>query len=109
MKYVIMESRLDLLINDFITNLTGGGVLKRHNHPNSAVDYIWWTDLNDRTVFEADDADEGLSLGVREDMWKSVNRMFSLSDYDTDKAFMTWMFNYNGIKFPSGIYTFEEG
>ena len=97
------ESRLNLLINDYINNLTGG-VLKRHKHPNSAVDYIWWTDLNDRIVFEAQDADEGLSLGVREDMWNSVNRMFSLSSYDTDIVFLKWM---NGMKFPSGVYTFE--
>jgi hypothetical protein len=106
MKYLIAESRLNLLINDYINNLTGG-VLERHKHPNSAVDYIWWTDLNDRSVFEADDADEGLSLGVREDIWNSVNRMFSLSSYETDIAFLKWMFNYNGMKFPSGVYTFE--
>jgi hypothetical protein len=107
MKYLITESRLDKLVNDFINELTGG-VLERHKHPNAMVDYIWWTDLEGRTIFEQDDIDEGLSLGVREDIWNSVNRMFSLSSYDTDIAFQKWMFNYNGMKFPAGVYTFES-
>lgn len=107
MNYIITESRLETLISNFITELTGG-VLKRHKHPNSAVDYIWFTDLKDDTIFEVDDADEGLSLGVREDIWNSVNRMFSLPSYNTDMAFQKWMWNYNGMKFPSGVYTFEH-
>jgi hypothetical protein len=107
MKYLITESRLDEMIDDYITNITGG-VLERHKHPNTMVDYIWWTDLEGRTVFEQFDADEGLSLGVREDMWNSVYLMFSLSTNNTDIAFLKWMFNYNGMKFPSGVYTFEN-
>ena len=107
MKYIITESRLDKLVNDFINELTGG-VLERNKHPNDMVDYIWWTDLKGRTIFEQDDTDEGLSLGVREDIWNSVNRMFSLSSYDTHIAFQKWMFNYNGTKFPAGVYTFES-
>ena len=107
MKYIITESRLDKLTNDFINELTGG-VLERHKHPNAMVDYIWWTDLEGRTIFEQDDIDEGLSLGVREDIWNSVNRMFSFSSNNTDIAFLKWMFNYNGMKFPSGVYTFES-
>ena len=106
MKYLIAESRLNLLINDYINNLTGG-VLERHKHPSSMVGYIWWTDLKDKTIFEAQDADEGLGLGVREDIWNSVNRMFSSSSYETDTAFQKWMWNHNGMKFPSGVYTFE--
>jgi len=106
MKYIITESRLDDMIHKFITNLTGGQLI-RHKHPSAMVNYIWWTDLGGRTIFEADDDDKGLSLGVREDIWNLVNRLFSINNYDTDKAFMTWMENYNGMKFPSGVYTFE--
>ena len=106
MNYIITESRIEKLISGFIGELTGG-VLERHKHPSSMVDYIWWTDLKDKTIFEAQDADEGLSLGVREDIWNSVNRMFSSSSYETDIAFQKWMWNHNGMKFPSGVYTFE--
>ena len=60
-------------------------------------------------VFEITDTDEGLGLGVLESLWNSVNRMFSLSGYDTDKAIIKWMRNYNGMKFPGGVYTFENG
>jgi hypothetical protein len=107
MKYLITESRLDEMIDDYITNITGG-VLELHKHPNAMFDYVWWTDLEGRSIFEGYNNNEGLSLGVREDIWNSVNRMFSLSSNNTDIAFLKWMFNYNGMKFPSGVYTFEN-
>ena len=106
MKYLIAESRLNLLINDYINNLTGG-VLERHFTPDSYSGYIWYTNLKDGMVFEITYTDEGSGLGVLESLWNSVNGMFSLSSYDTDKAFMAWMWNHMGGKFPGGVYTFE--
>ena len=106
MKYIIAENKLDTLIDYYITQITGGS-LEMHKHPSTIIDYIWWTDLNNIVVFEADKDEEGFSLGVREDIWNSVHRMFSLSSYDTDKSFLAWMSNRTKIKFPGGVYTFE--
>ena len=109
MKYVITESRLDELIQNYISESVG--LLERHSSHDSYSysNYMWYTNLKDVMIFEIAETDEGLGLGVLESLWNSVNGMFSLSDYDTDKAFMKWMLNYKGGKFPGGIYTFENG
>jgi hypothetical protein len=42
-------------------------------------------------------------------MWNTVKNMFSLSDNDTDNAFIVWMSNYLGKKeYFEGVYTFEK-
>ena len=107
MKYVIMESRLDELVQNYVSESVG--LLERHFTPDSYSGYIWYTNLKDVMVFEITYTDEGSGLGVLESLWNSVNGMFSLSSYDTDKAFMAWMWNHMGGKFPGGVYTFENG
>lgn len=106
MKYIISESRLNTLIQDFITNSIGGELTKYY-HPSSAVGYMWWKNSNGDTIFESDDSDEDWALGVRGDLWDLVRGMFLLDAYATDKSFLTWMENYSGMKFPAGVYTFE--
>jgi hypothetical protein len=105
MEYLITESRLDQVINNFITE-TIGATLDRQMSQFESV--TWYFDLKNNLVFEIDDnLDDGSALGVSEEIWNSVNRMFSLNTYQTDEAFMNWMWNYSGKKFPSGVYTFE--
>jgi hypothetical protein len=41
-------------------------------------------------------------------MWHLVKEMFSLSHYETDNAFITWMNNNKGLESPDGVYTFEN-
>ena len=101
MKYLIAESRLDELVQNYITNYVG--LLERHSSPTFRQVYIWYTNLNDEMMFEINDNE----LGVFESMWNSVKRVFSLSDYDTDKAFLTWMKNNKQMKDFIGLYTFE--
>lgn len=108
MKYIITESRLDTIIDNYITNLIGDKLIKNF-HPSSAVGYVWWEDKFGNGVFESDESDEDLSLGVYEDVWNSIQSMFSLDSYGTDKALISWMKNKTGMDFPDGVYTFERG
>lgn len=106
MKYTITESRLDKLVQNFITNQVG--LLERHTNPTFGDTYIWYTDLKDVMVFEISDGGEGIGLGVLKSMWNLVKEMFSLSNYETDNAFMTWMNNNQGWESLDGVYTFEN-
>ena len=107
MKYLITESRLDELVQNYITDYVG--LLERHSSPTFNRTYIWYTNLNGEMMFEiTDDSGLGLELGVFESMWNAVRGMFSLSDYDTDKAFLTWMKNNRGMRDFVEVYTFEE-
>jgi hypothetical protein len=105
MKYLIAESRLDELVQKYITKYVG--VLERHSSPTFGRTYIWYTNSNDGMMFEISDTDYGLALGVFEPMWITVKRMFSLSDNDTDKAFLTWMKNNEAKREFEELYTFE--
>lgn len=106
MKYIITESRLDKMVQNFITNQVG--LLERHTNPTFGDTYIWYTDLKDVMVFEISNNKAGLGLGVLEPMWNLVKTMFSLSDYETDNAFITWMSNNKGLESPDGVYLFEN-
>ena len=59
-------------------------------------------------MFEISDTDYGLALGVYESMWNTVKDMFSLSDNDTDKAFLTWMKNNEAKREFEELYTFRQ-
>jgi len=108
MKYIIKESRLDELVQNFITSQVG--LLESHSSPTFGHTYIWYTNLNGVMLFEISDTlYHGVGLGVLESMWNVVKGMFSLSDNDTDKAFIKWMSNYLGRKeYIEGVYTFEN-
>lgn len=108
MKYIITESRLDKLVQNFITNYVGQ--LKRHIHPDFGDAYIWYTNSNDVTVFEIslNHESNGVALGVLESMWDLVKGMFLLSNLETDNAFSTWVANNKEMESPDEIYTFEN-
>jgi len=104
MKYTITEFRFDELVQNFITNQVG--LLEHHTSPEFGDSYIWYTDIKNVVVFEIDTVLSGVWLGVIKSMWNLVKVMFSLSDNDTDKAFITWMENNKGLKSPDGVYIF---
>ena len=109
MKYIITESRLDKLVQTFITNYVGP--LKRNIHPDFGDSYIWYTTSYDLTVFEISSSNSGegvVALGVLESMWDLVKGMFLLSSLETDNAFATWAANNEGMETPDEIYTFEN-
>ena len=99
MKYIITESRLDKMIDKYITTVVGGELIRYDNG---------WYRPDGEFLFLMEDTKRGLALGVRGDLWLGVSHLFLLNDGDkTDKAFKTWMENYSGEKFPGGIYTFN--
>ena len=106
MKYLISESRLDNLVQKYITNYVG--VLERHSSPPFGDTYIWYTNINGEMMFEISDTENGLALGVFESMWNMVKGVFSLSDSDTDRAFLTWMLNNEEKREFEELYTFEK-
>ena len=98
MNYIITESRLDKMIDKYITSIIGGELIRYGNG---------WYKPNGEFLFLMEDTNDGLVLGVKGDLWVGVSHLFSLNDgYKTDKAFKTWMENYSGDKFPGGVYTF---
>jgi hypothetical protein len=107
MKYIINESRFNNIINEYINSIVGLPI-KKHNHPSSFVNYVWFTNNKGESVFESDDNGSGLELGVRDDIWVSVQGMFSLSVNETDNRFSEWMGELYGVEFPGGVYTFER-
>jgi hypothetical protein len=106
MKYLILESRLDKLVQKYITNYVG--VLERHSSPTFGRSYIWYTNLNGEMIFEISDTDYGLALGVYESLWSLVKGVLSLSDSDTDRAFLIWMTNNEEKREFEDLYTFEK-
>jgi hypothetical protein len=106
MKYLITESRLDQVINNFITKIVGE---KLDRVESKVAPITWFHDpKNGKLVFEIDDNAGGdTALGVSNEIYFTVRRMFSLWNNETDKAFMDWMTNYTGKKFPSGVYNFD--
>lgn len=107
MKYIITESRINNIINEYINTIVGLPI-KKHNHPSLAVSYIWFTNNNGDSVFESDDSDFGPELGIRRDIWFSVKNMFNLSKDETYNRFLEWMNELYGVEFPGGVYTFER-
>jgi hypothetical protein len=105
MNYSITESRLNQIIDTFISNQIG--MLKKHIHPSSSVNYYWWTDKYDNSVFEFS-GDDDPSLGVYEKLWESVRDLFDLSPIETDESFLRWAYHHMGMEFEDGIYTFER-
>lgn len=103
MNYSITESRLNQIIDKFITDKVG--VLKKHSRVKSSVDYYWWTDKYDNGVFEVS-GDYMESLGVYDKLWVSVKEFFILSDDETDKSFLRWAYHHMGMEFEDGIHTF---
>lgn len=106
MKYIITESRLDKLVQDFITNSVGE--LERHTNPEFGDTYIYYTTVRGETVFEISEGAHGLGLGVLESIWNLVHGIFSLSDYETNIAFLSWMENNVGWDYADEVYTFEN-
>jgi len=106
MKYIITESRLDRLVQNFISNHVGQ--LELHLHPDFGESYVWYTDSKDNKVFEISRSSAGVGLGVLESMFKLVKGMFSLSDYDANNAFSKWMEDNKGLDSFDGVYTFEN-
>jgi hypothetical protein len=106
MKYLISESRLDNLVQKYITKYVG--VLEKHLTHTFGRSYIWYTNINGEMMFEVSDTDYGLALGVYESMWNMVKGVFSLSDSDTDRAFLIWMTNNEEKREFEDLYTFEK-
>jgi len=106
MKYLITESRLDNLVQKYITKYVG--VLEKHLTHTFGRSYIWYTNINGEMMFEVSDTDYGLALGVYESMWNMVKGVFSLSDSDTDRAFLIWMTNNEEKREFEDLYTFEK-
>jgi hypothetical protein len=106
MKYLIAESRLDNLVQKYITKYVG--VLEKHLTHTFGRSYIWYTNINGEMMFEVSDTDYGLALGVYESMWNMVKGVFSLSDSDTDRAFLIWMTNNEEKREFEDLYTFEK-
>ncbi len=107
MKYVITESRLDDIINEYINSVVGLPI-KKHNHPSSVVSYVWFTNNNGEVVFESDDGGEGPELGISHEIYLSVKSMFSLSEDETYDRFIEWMSELYHVEFPGGAFTFER-
>ena len=104
MKYIIKESRLDELVQNFITSQVG--LLESHSSPTFGHTYIWYNNLNGVMLFEISDTDyHGVGLGVLESMWNVVKGMFSLSDNDTDKAFIV---QNNALKAGTELFRIQE-
>lgn len=108
MKYTITESRLHNIIQNYITSIVGTELVKHSTIQGVPILTLWWTNPNGNIVFQADNSEDDWALGVREDIWQSINDMFALGAIETDTEFMTWMKNYSGMEFPSGVFTFED-
>jgi hypothetical protein len=101
MKYIITESRRDVIVQNFLEDHVG--YMERHLHPSTVVDYEHWTDKNNKTTFEVDNGD----LGVSEVLWNTIKTMFNLTPHETDTALLEFFHSQTGRYFPDGIYTFE--
>lgn len=106
MKYVISESRLDDIVQKFISDYVGD--LKSRVSTGPGPTYVWYVGNNERVMFEVTRTNEGERLDVRNDLWNAVKKLFSLSVSEVDDAFLKWMYNYNGYEYPAGVYTIDS-
>lgn len=106
MKYVISESRLDNVVQKFISDYVGD--LKSRVSTGPGPTYVWYVGNNERVMFEVTRTNEGERLDVRNDLWNSVKKLFSLSMSEVDNAFLKWMYNYNGYEYPAGVFNIES-
>lgn len=105
MKYIITESRMDELINNFISQIVNLP-LKKKGFPTGG---IYWTNSDGDIVFEVDNSfnETDSALGVDKKIWHNVKGMFSLDPIETDKVITKWMNDYSNMKFDySTLYTF---
>lgn len=106
MKYVISESRLDDIVQKFISDYVGD--LKSHVSTAPGPTYVWYTGRNGIVMFEVTNTDKGPRLDVPIDLWNTVKKLFSLSMSEVDNAFLKWMHNYNGYEYPGGVYNIDS-
>lgn len=105
MKYVISESRLDNVVQKFISDYVGK--LESRVSTGPGPTYVWYVGNNGRVMFEVTNTDKGPRLDVPIDLWNTVKKMFSLSMSEVDQAFLKWMRNYNGYEYPGGVYNID--
>jgi len=102
MKYIIKESQLNNLIQSYITKIVNPPLTEKP-HSFSFLN-TFYVNSNGEHLFSVSTSEDEIELGVREDIWNSVQSMFSLSEFQTNLAFMRWMKNYNGTNFANTVY-----
>lgn len=105
MRYIITESRLDDIVQKFISDYVGD--LKSHVSTAPGPTYFWYTGKNGIVMFEVTETNKGSRLDVHNDLWNIVKKMFSLSMSEVDQAFLKWMHNYDGSEYPAGVYNID--
>lgn len=111
MKYEISQSRLNSVIQNYITNMLSN--LTKNSAPSEEMgfmedfNYMWWEDPTGRKLFEGIDKEDGFLLGIHKTLSSSVQDFFQLNEEDTKDSFTLWMIKNYGIPEPHDVYEFE--
>lgn len=105
MKILITEVEFQVLISDYLDRMFKKS--KRNTGSLDDVNYIWFTDTDDKPslIWNSTNVDNQLFLGVRRDLWKQIQNIFSTSDEDTNQVIKDW-FKKRGKKLPNEVYIF---
>lgn len=104
MKYIIGESRLDDLVQQFITMKIGGPIKKSEITKFSWPLYHHWENKNGEPIFRT--LDGSYKLDVEDNLYHDVRKMFSLSKKSADSSFLKWVKNNLKIKSFEGVHVF---
>jgi hypothetical protein len=103
MGYLINESRLKQVINNFITENVGSLTLHKH----SAFNLLVWRNQHGEEIFLYDkDEDDG--LGISHILFNTVMNFFNLNEEQTINIFVEWIHQNYGIKITNGGFIYDE-
>lgn len=104
MKYLISESRLDDIVQKFISDNVGKLKSRVFRHPDTEYTRYFGPDRS--VVFNVENTkDDGSILYVRSDIFSLIQHMFGLKNQDTAEQFEKFMKKYGWDDF-SGYSVF---
>jgi len=104
MKYIITESKLDTIIDSFITQQFG-----KLNHEFDGDRLILVTDDGEPMIVIVDRGEGPLEVHVDMDVYGAIYNMFSMNDFeDIQSALIKWFRKHYNISVDD-IFTFASG
>ena len=100
MKYIITGSKLDVIIDKYITDLIGH--LKFKINPNNLENQRNFFIFYDKEIKNTNikiDGTIGERCFINKDIWDGVSGLFGIDTHETEKVFKNWFLKHYNMSF----------
>ena len=88
MKYIISESRMESLINNYLTNSLEN--IKSHSEDIDGEEYNWWG-IEDVPVFVLKNVYGKIGIAFDTQYISSLSNLFNISEYESKTYLLKWI------------------